>query len=134
MQSKMTQKDMLAEVKRMRKATTCAERRQDRLSGMPEDFIRHWNENGWKDRFLAVCRQLQTHMHPGVCCLPGMALLGAQLVVGKRAMREHEIQAQLDAEREQAEYDLWMAQEREKNDYAEGQEDWLPEDAAFQTD
>ena len=96
MQKKGILQKILHETERTSKAVRCAERRQDRSSGFPEDFIRHWRESESKDRCLAAASQIQHHFSQGVCCLPGCLVFLGQLWVGKASMKEHEQRAELE--------------------------------------
>ena len=62
------------EIKRMRRAVTAAERRQDDLAGLPTDFLRHWRESEREERRLMMQRELQRQTDAGCCC-PCKALI-----------------------------------------------------------
>ena len=121
MQKKGILQKILHETERTSKAVRCAERRQDRMSGFPEDFIRHWRENESKDRCLAGASQMQHHFSQGVCCLPGCLLFLGQLVVAKASMKEHEKRAEYERQVEELQRKLWEIAQKEADDYAEGQ-------------
>ena len=84
MQRKHRQDGMFAELERIRRAVTNAEKRQDSEQGHPQDFLRHWDASSKDERKLMLDREIQRHCQAGLCCLPSCFAWLHSLRVGRR--------------------------------------------------